>query len=136
MKLVIKNTQPLNLNEFIKDIVIPTAIDLFLSIIDRRRYVTWENYLQKAYNKQSINIDKILLDSIGNLEYKKIGNDYEISINPNIICSYIPAKLIDICALINYGNLSLSPYPIFDILFERLSEMISDLYIQYTLGGN
>ena len=136
MKLVIKNTQPLNLNEFIKDIVIPTAIDLFLSIIDRNRYVTWENYLQKAYNKQSINIDKILLDSIGNLEYKKIGNDYEISINPNVICSNIPAKLIDICALINYGNLSISPYPIFDIVFERLGEMISDLYIDYTLGGN
>ena len=136
MKLLIKNTEPLNLNEFIKDIVIPTAIDLFLSIIDRRRYATWENYLQKAYNKQSINIDKILLDSISNLEYKKIGNDYEISINPNVICSNIPAKLIDICALINYGNLSISPYPIFDILFERLGEMISDLYIEYTLGGN
>ena len=136
MKLIIKNTEPLDLNEFIKDIIIPTAIDLFLSIIDRRRYVTWENYLQKAYNKQSINIDKILLDSISNLEYKKIGNDYEISINPNVICSNIPAKLIDICALINYGNLSISPYPIFDIVFERLGEMISDLYIEYTLGGN
>lgn len=98
--------------------------------------MTWENYLQKTYNKQSINIDKIFLDSISNLEYKKIGNDYEISINPNVICSNIPAKLIDICALINYGNLSISPYPIFDILFERLGEMISDLYIEYTLGGN
>lgn len=136
MKLIIKNTEPLNLSEFIKDIVIPTAIDLFLSIIDRKRYSVWKQYLEKAYNKQPIDVDRILIESISNLEYKKIGNDYEISINPNIICSYIPAKLIDICALINYGNLSISPYPIFDILFERLSEMISDLYIQYTLGGN
>ena len=135
MKLIIKNTEPLNLSEFIKDIVIPTAIDLFLSIIDRKRYSVWKQYLEKAYNKQPIDIDRILIESISNLEYKKIGNDYEISINPNIICSYIPAKLIDICALINYGNLSISPYPIFDILFERLSEMISDLNIQYTLGG-
>lgn len=99
-------------------------------MVDRKRYPTWEKYLFQLYHK-NISIDKILIQGVNNLEYKKIENNYEISINPNIICSEVPAKLIDICALINYGNLEISPYPIFDIVMDKLGEYIPILYAEY-----
>ena len=136
MKLLIEKCGPKDLKLFIKDFVIPMATEIFISLVDRRRYSLWENYLQKLYRtKRQVNVDKILMQGISNLEFYRRGNDYELSINSNIICSEIPAKLIDVCALINYGNLEINPYPIFDVVMERLGLELPDLYLSFTLTG-
>lgn len=72
-----------------------------------------------------------------NLKVGKNGNSYEIFIDPNINAPGIPAKLVDVCALVNYGNLALLPYPIFDIMIDTLGDQISSLYIKYKfIKGN
>ena len=136
MKLIIENSyNDPDLKNFIYKSVIPTAQQLFFFLVNNKIVANYTNYLSEKYGK-FVSAKLILILGIKSLIIGKTGNDYYIQINPNVFIPKLPAKLIDICALINYGNLSISPYPIFDILFERLSKMISDLYIQYTLGGN
>ena len=52
----------------------------------------------------------------------------ELAIDNNIFLSDINAKLYDICAFINYGNLDMPPYPIFDKIMQNLNkEILVDL---------
>lgn len=56
---------------------------------------------------------------------------YIIEINPNEIAPKTSAKLIDICSLINYGNLDMPPYSIFEDTFRYIASHLSDLYNEY-----
>ena len=134
MQLIIDECSNKDLKKFIYSVVIPRAIRLFYSRLDRKRCEPFQLYLEEKYSKK-INLDHILSVSLKNLMVKKSGCEYIIHIDSNIKAPEIPAKLIDICALINYGNLALNPYPIFDIVMDRLSEEIPSLYTQYKLMG-
>lgn len=134
MNLIIEKCSKLNLKKFIEQVIIPKSIKIFYSIVDRKRYIPFQLFLEEKYNKK-INLDHILAVALKTLTFKKIGDDYIIQIDSNIKSPEIPAKLIDICALVNYGNLALNPYPIFDIVMERLSKEVPSLYIEYKLLG-
>ena len=137
MKLIINNyNASVDLKPFITSVLLPTAVEMFFAYVDRKRYQPYAKFLQTTYNLDTpVNIDNILITGIKNLSVKGNKNSYEISINSNIISPGVPAKLIDVCALVNYGNLSLNPYPIFDIVMEKLGEQVPSLYDEYKTAG-
>lgn len=133
MRLIIENSYNEDLKPFINDIVIPACSQVLYSIIDRRYLKHFDTYLSNKY-KTSINSNHIISIALKSLIIHKHQDNYQITINPNIFIPGINAKLYDVCALINYGNLDITGYPIFDKAMEKLSLFIPMLYRRYKFG--
>ena len=133
MKLIIENNLHEDLKPFILDVVVPTTTQILYSIIDFEQLDRFDKYLQQRYNS-SINTKHIITSALTNLVIYNYNDRYELAINPNIFTPGIDAKLYDICALINYGNLDVAPYPIFDKTMEKLALFVPELYDEYTCG--
>lgn len=138
MVIFIKNPNGLKLDKFIKNCVIPHVRIACYKRLDKRLCDKWSQYFKTVdlgWNK-SIDHKKvitpsaydIILAGIHNITYSKQGVDYRIYINNNEIIPKGSAKLYDICHLINYGNLSVSPYPIFSDSFKEVDLRINELY--------
>ena len=131
MKLIIENSyNDPDLKNFIYKSVIPTAQQLFFFLVNNKIVDNYTNYLSERYGK-FVSAKLILILGIKSLIIGKTGNDYYIQINPDIFVPKLPAKLINICALINYGNLEVSPYNIFDQIMIKLADMLPQLYREY-----
>lgn len=133
MRLIIENSYNEDLKSFINDIVIPACSQILYSIIDRKYLKNFDNYLSNKY-KTNINSNQIISIALKSLIVYNHQDNYQITINPNIFVPGINAKLYDICALINYGNLDITGYPIFDKAMEKLSSFIPMLYREYKFG--
>lgn len=134
MRLIIDNYYKEDLKPFIQDIVIPTIGQLLYSSLDRQHLERFDRYLSNKYDTK-IDCKQIIKLALNNLIIYNHHDSYQITINPNTFINGINAKLYDICALINYGNLELAPYPIFDNTMDRLASFIPQLYRQYMFGG-
>ena len=135
MKLIIENPTGEDLKPFINDCIIPAIAQVIYSILDKKQLLKFDNYLSNKFNNINVNTHKIINLGIKNLTIQKWENQYQVQINPNINIPGIPAKLYDICALINYGNMELSPYPIFDKAMNKLALFVPSLYQEYNFGG-
>lgn len=135
MKLEIENSyQDSDLKDFIYDMVIPTAKQLLWAILDQKHLIRFTEYFSRI-NNTYINAKDILILGINSFIIKKYPGKYILEIDPNIFISKAKAKLYDLCALINYGNLDLGPYNIFDQIMVRLADMLPELYLKYYYGG-
>lgn len=134
MKLIIENLTHKNLKPFILNYVIPMASQILYSIMDKKQIKKIDNYISKFYNI-NIGAAKIIDLGIKNLIIQNMGNTYQLQIDPNIVIPKTSAKLYDICALINYGNVEIPPYPIFDNTMNKLAQFIPSLYDEYGFGG-
>lgn len=143
MNLIIINPQALDLKEFITNCLIPEIQFECFSRLDMRLCNNWTKYFNQVdlgWNKAK---DKTIVPSgydvimagINNITYSKQGDDYRIFINNNEIVPKGCAKLNDICHLINYGNLSVSPYPIFSESFRTVDLKVNDLYDSFMEGN-
>ena len=133
MRLIIENSYNEDLEPFINDIIIPACSQIFYSIIDRKYLKNFDAYLSNKY-KTNISSNHIISIALKSLIVYNHQNNYQITINPNIFVPGINAKLYDLCALINYGNMEISPYPIFDKAMEKLSSFVPMLYRKYKFG--
>lgn len=143
MNLTINNPEGLILDEFIYKSVIPEIEITFILKLDPSRCANWTNYFKivdlgwKKYKNNKIIIPSaydILVAGIKNLRCLNLKDKYIIEINPNEIAPKTFAKLIDICALVNYGNLSMPPYPIFEDTFKDIVTKLPNLYQEYMEG--
>lgn len=136
MNLIIKNPNQDILEEFIDMFVIPEIYIYFMKNIDSRYLKIWDTYFEDKYNWGMKNTPQgafeIMVQGITSLNCSKSHNgDYIISINPNKIMSGTNAKLYDLCALINYGCLEMSPYPIFEKTFNHVAQLLPNLFEEY-----
>ena len=113
MRLIIENSYKEDLKPFINDIIIPVIAQYLYAILDSKYLKIIDDYLYKKYNKY-VSSKQIISVALNNMQLHKFGDNYQISINPNVVIKQIDAKLYDLCALINYGNLEVPPYNIFD----------------------
>ncbi len=140
MNLIINNPDDLDLNEFCK-LLIEKMQDRLKLIIDKRKLILINNYLNSKFNmnwidneERLISAYELLISASYNLRIRKTQKTYVIEIDPN---SFIPnsyAKFINIIKLINYGNLSFNGYPIYDTLMQYFADNLEDYYNDYILG--
>lgn len=133
MRLIIYNPYDEDLKPFIKEKIIPAASQIIYSIADVKYLKPFDNYIKAKYNK-NISSKNIITLAISNLIIENYQDNYQITINPNIFVPGINAKLYDLCALINYGNMELIPYPLFDKAMEKLGSFVPKLYDEYKYG--
>ena len=133
MRLIIENVLNEDLKPFINEAIIPAATQIMYSIVDFDYLATFNTYLQNRY-KTNITARRVLTLALNNLIIYNHQDTYEIAINPNTFIKEINAKLYDLCALINYGNMEIHPYPIFDKTMEKLGSFVSELYDEYMNG--
>ena len=138
MKLIIDNPTKEDLKPFINDQVIPAIAQIIYSIIDKKQLLKFDNYLSYKFKNiipTLIDTNTIIHLGVKNLIIYNCKDYYQIQINPNINIPGISAKLYDICALINYGNVELQPYPIFNKAMDKIAPFIPLLYQEYKFGG-
>lgn len=80
-------------------------------------------------------LHKIVNMSINNLISYKFNDFYVITIDNNAILPNTEFKLIDMCKLINYGNLDISGTMIYTQAFKYINDNINDLYKKFSYGG-
>lgn len=142
MIIRIDNPEGLKLDEFIITYLIPELRCECYSRLDKRLCDKWTNYFKSADLGWDRFGDKVVVPSaydvivagIQNITYSKQGVDYLVFINNNEITPRGCAKLNDICHLINYGNLSVSPYPIFSSAFKAIDKRVNELYNLFLEG--
>lgn len=138
MNLLIKkeHLHPLDDSKNIIDFIIPEIYRFFYLNLDPNILKNWDNYFNFRYNwwgeNNKENVLSILVQGINSLNIYNIRENYIITINPNKNIPGTTAKLYDLCALINYGNLEMPPYPIFEKSFKQASAMTSLLFKNYT----
>ena len=139
MTLKIINPEGLYLDSFIVDCIIPEIKAECFRRLDSNRCNKWTEYFKRtdlgwrqAGKKLIIpSAYDVIISGINNITYSKQGVDYRVFINNNEIVPKGCAKLNDICHLVNYGNLSVSPYPIFSDAFKAVDLKVNDLYNSY-----
>ena len=90
-----------------------------------------ENVVRIDDKETILPIRDILVLSTYYLTYKKLSDSYVIELNPNINVPNTYAKFIDIVKLVNYGNLSLPAYPIYDEMMDYFADKIVYFYKEY-----
>lgn len=140
MRLFINNPSNEPLDKFIYEYVIPEINLVFSYKLNNARCLNWTKYFQTINlgwityknNKRVIpSAYEVLIAGIKNLRVLNCINHYIIEINPNEIAPKTRAKLIDICNLINYGNLEMPAYPIFEDTFNEVLINLPNLYEKY-----
>ena len=121
MRIVINGEDGVNLQPFIISYIIPLMQSYLRSHIDKKR-------LQRFVDE--FNIQDFLLTILKSnfLVCRKVRSTYIIEINSNIYVRNSFAKLVDICSLINYGNLTYPSYPIFTQMFSYIRKEFYTLY--------
>lgn len=137
MNLLIDNKDKLNLDQFCIWLI-DFMQKHILEFIDEKRLVPFDDYINTNNiirwhfkEERPIKTKDIIIGSLYNLEVNKINNKYNIVINPN---SYIPnsySRYIDLARLVNYGNLQLAPYHLFDEFMQYFADNITVLYNEY-----
>ena len=140
MRLFISNPSNEKLDEFIYEYVIPEIQITFGLKLNSIHCQRWTKYFRsrdlgwrKYKNNKNVipTAEEILISGVKNLRVLNCNNTYIVEINPNEIAPKTNAKLIDICSLINYGNLDQNPYPIFEEAFADVASRLTDLYQEY-----
>ena len=140
MRLFINNPSDEPLDKFIYEYVIPEINLVFSYKLNNARCLNWTKYFQTIdlgwitykNNKKVIpSAYEVLIAGIKNLRVLDCTDHYIIEINPNEIAPKTRAKLSDICNLINYGNLEMPAYPIFEDTFNEVLINLPNLYEKY-----
>lgn len=93
------------------------------------------NNLLLVITKNQYGLQKIVQMSIDNLIDYKYNDTYIITIDNNTILPNTDFKLVDICQLINYGNLDVPGTMIYTKSFKYVNDNINDLYKKFSYGG-
>ena len=108
-------------------------------ILNFKKLTPFDEYFKsEEFNKLSNNVrvssKKVIVLGMTNLIHKRYETNTHIFINPNILFPGTDIKLVDLCKIINYGNMSIEGYPIFTDTFEHFSKNINK-YIDRSIAG-
>ena len=99
----------------------------------------WNDYLNEQYDDFKIyplklSSDKLLRLGIDNIIFSYFQNQITFRIDNNILVPGLDRiKLVDICKLINYGNLSHEGYPLFSSVFTEMQSNFEQYVREYFL---
>lgn len=87
------------------------------------------------FGTKFVSIKSLIISATQNLRIQKVNNSYYvIDINPNVVVPNTKLKLLDVCKLINYGNLLCKGYPIFTCAFNNIKNNYNAIYNSYLIG--
>lgn len=140
MTLTVDNPDKLDLDGFISEKLIPEIQEVFPSMINDGKLISVNDFINNTLKLSPqgrwINVKDVLVSAIYNLVYTEMPNgSYVISIDSNQIVPDTRAKIIEVARLVNYGNMSVPSYPIFDEVFKFFADNLNDLYIEYMEEG-
>lgn len=140
MTLTVDNPDRLDLDGFISEKLIPEIQEVFPSMINDGKLISVNDFvnntLKLSLQGRWIDVKDVLLSAIYNLVYTEMPDgSYVISIDSNQIVPDTRAKIIEVAQLVNYGNMSVPSYPIFDEVFNFFADNLNDLYIEYVEEG-
>lgn len=140
MTLTVDNPDRLDLDGFIAEKLIPEIQEVFPSMINDGKLISVNDFVNNTLKLSPqgrwINVKDVLLSAIYNLIYTEMPDgSYVISIDSNQIVPDTRAKIIEVAQLVNYGNMSVPSYPIFDEVFNFFADNLNDLYIEYVEEG-
>ena len=136
MNLIIKNNLNVNIRDFC-NWLIGYMLSYLQENIDKRQLIRFDEYINNndiinfIYQKRYISCYDILISSINALNITANGDTWIIEIDRDASIPNTYAKFFDIIALINYGNLSISPYPIYTKMMDEFAENLSDYYEKF-----
>ena len=122
--------------------LIPVFQDVLKNSINKDKLINWDNYLNServskrlGFNRKMSTLSILLA---GSYNLKVVTNNVEsrIEIDSNSIIPNSNAKFINILKLINYGNLSLSGYPIYEDTFNLLADNADELFNEFKEAEN
>ena len=93
------------------------------------------NEMQKYQSifKKHISAYDICISVLYNVIVLRFGKNIVLKIDENAVIPNTNRKLIELCKLINEGNLVLKAYPIFTDIFNYVKNNIEEIYIEYVL---
>ena len=92
-----------------------------------------ENPKYKSIFNKHISAYDICISALYNIEILRFGKNIVLKIDENAVIPNTNRKLIELCKLINEGNLVLKAYPIFTDIFNYVKNNIEEIYIEYVL---
>ena len=137
MKLEIRDTSGLLKPEFGKWLCKRLHF-MIMDRLDPKKCVTLNKFfnskqntfLHPISNDKEINTANIILE--GSRNFVCYGNPLVLQVDPNkFVFGFEQAKLNTICKFINYGNQSVTGYPIFTEIFEEVASNIDDYVEEY-----
>ena len=139
MQLVIENPEDKKLDSFC-EWLIPKISEALYFNIESKKLISFNNYINEhnlvnwTLYRRPIMCSEIIKLGLYYLIYHKTNSSYIIEIDNNINIPNSNTKIISLCNLINYGNISLSAYPIFDKAMDIIAEDLPDLYAKFLRG--
>lgn len=103
----------------------------FITNLDEDKLIQIEEYVNstpryKSIYRKHINLKDICYSGIENLRYFKFSGNSVIQFDYNIsVYGLNNIKLIELLALVNYGNLLVKPYPVFNNMFSFFNKNIN-----------
>lgn len=129
MKLVIEKTDKYNLS-FVKWLRDEIETELTASI-NSGELSRIQKYINTQLTDTPINILHVLLMGIKYLSVKEINGYFHITIDEFKMYGNTKFKLLNLCKLINYGNLECKGCYIFSNVFDRITNRIDNYYNLY-----
>ena len=82
--------------------------------------------------QQDISVQSVILQAAQNLIVYKYSDQIIVTIDPNVLYNNDSIRLIDLCKLLNYGNLENQGCHIFTDTFDYVVSHLENLYSEYT----
>lgn len=134
MRLILKGSD--NLHPFILRQLIPQMRRYFIKSINKKQLIRFDEYLNQhrelfTEDNRHLSTYHILVECVNTLRCTKISETYIIEMDFNKNIKNSNAKLLWVAKLVNYGNMELTPYPIFSEMFNHFSKNINAIYSKY-----
>lgn len=112
--------------------------DIYYKKVNLKKLKPFETYINelpeyKSLMKKYISSNEICITGLYNIMICRYGQTIVLKIDENSFLPNTRIKIIELCKLINNGNLLLKPYPIFTEIFDEIKENIEVYYAEYVL---
>ena len=139
MKLDMIPPKGLDITDFIKNYRLFQFPEVYINSVDRYRLVRFDDYLNsmnistmtKTGKKRKISTYDALYSAFSNLVLDENEGTYTLTINPNTTVANFDIKVLTVAELVNYGTISVRPYPIVDDVFDEVADKLGDYYSDY-----
>ena len=127
-------------SDFIEELVDKIKRDLFILCDGLGVKISlWQDYINKninlfSYSLDSINLQEVLDVAIDSICYKETEETFTVGINEKVHIKDVYVSVLDICKLVNYGNMTMGGIYIFSDEFERIDKNLDKLEEMYYSG--
>lgn len=140
MKIRIIDNNHKYTDEFL-DFLIQKIRDKFTKDVKIEKLEPFEIYINelpryKSIFKKYMPAYEICLMALYNIVVIKYDSSYVLKIDETQKIPQTNIKIIEICKLINNGNIMLKAYPIFTDVFKYVQTHVENYYAEYVLGEN